>query len=350
MRNPSSVRLVSAGAAMALLAGCSNGSAIAPATSTTQVLHYQAMSGRIPSVVNPVGMLRRRQVGVANHKASFDACPVTGPIVYVSDFNNSTINIYKVPFAGQAPCGQLTASSGLDNPQGMIVRHNDLFVANSAGKNVLAFHRGAASPYMIYVDPNCGGEFPVDVAVSNDNYVFATNILGGTCNGSISIWQKQTGVLVSNILNKVGAESYFLTIQKDGTLYYDDNSVGLFKGSCAGGTCGSFNNTGAKFTFPGGLRSVDDEDLVLDDQGPPNGDLLTFEPPDFNNPAICSPGTVEPITFDINHRQRRVFIADAGLNEALEFSYPGCQLIGTVPFNAGGVPVGVAKDIPETLH
>ena len=352
MRISFAVKLLSAAAALALLAGCSDGSAIAPTSSTMQGHHFLAMSGRVPSVVNPVEMLKLRQVGTPNHRASFNACPASGPIVYVSDSATYTINIYKVPFAGQGPCGQLTASSGLINPQGMIVRHNDLFVANSGAKDVVAFHRGGTTPYMTYADPSCDGEFPVDVTVSNDDFVFATNIYGGGCHGSISIWQKQSGALVGNIPNQAGAYSYFLTIQKDGTLYYDDNSPGLYKGSCAGGTCGSFKNTGAKFTFPGGLRSVDDEDVVLADQGgpPPNGDLLTFEPPDFSNPAFCLPGAGDPITFDINHRQRRVFIADPERVEALELSYPDCKLIGTVPGNSSGLVIGVAKDQPESLR
>jgi hypothetical protein len=349
MRFSASANLLSAAAALALLTGCSSGSAIAPTSSTMQSHHFLAMSGRIPSVLNPVGMLKLRQLGTPDRTASFNACPASGPIVYMSDFNTSTINIYKVPFAGQAPCGRLTH---LKNPQGMIVRHNDLFVANTEALNVVAFHRGATRPYIKYTDPSCSGQFPADVTVSNDNFVFATNIISGSCaGGSISIWQKQSGALVGNIPNQAGANSYFLTIQKDGTLYYDDNTFALYKGSCAGGACGAFTNTGATFAFPGGLRSADGEDVVLDDQSASGGGaLFTYEPPDFSSPDVCTIGGADPVSFDINHRQHRAFVADAGLNEALELSYPGCKLIGTVPGNTSGLPIGMAKDQPETLH
>ena len=333
---------------MALLAGCSDGSAIAPTSSTMQGHHFLAMSGRVPSVVNPVGMLRLLQVGAPNHRASFNACPATGPIVYVSDFNANDISIYKVPLAGQKPCGLLTASSGLVNPEGLIVRHSDLFVANTIGHDVLAFHRGATTPYITYTD---GIQLPLDVTVSNDNYVFATNEYGGGTQGSISIWQKQSGALVGFIPNPDGALSYYLTIQKDGTLYYDDSSWGLFKGSCAGGSCGAFTNTGATFNYPGGLRSVDDEDVVLVDQKAAGGGaIFTYEPPNFSNPVVCTLGGTDPVTIDINRRQSRAFVADLGRDEVLELSYPGCKLIGFVRGEGGGALDGVAKDYPETLH
>ena len=348
MRIPTSAKLVSAAAALALLVGCSNGSALAPTSSTMQSHHFHAMSGRVPSVVNPVGMLKLRQVGTPDHTAGFNACPATGPIVYMSDFNNSVINIYKVPFAGQLPCGRLTH---VKNPQGMIVRHGDLFVANTGALNVVAFHRGATRPYIKYIDPSCSGQFPADVTVSNDNFVFATNIFGGSCAGSISIWQKQSGALVGTIPNQAGANSYFLTIQKDGTLYYDDNTLALYKGSCAGGACGSFSNVGATFAFPGGIRSADGEDVVLDDQSASGGGaLFTYEPPDFSNPDVCTLGGSDPVSFDINSNQNHAFVADAGLVVAAEYTYPGCKLIGTVPAGASALPIGIAKDFPETLH
>ncbi len=351
MRSPTPVRVLSAIAVLMLVTGCANGSAVAPTSATIQGHRYLAMSGRVPNVVNPVEMLKMRLVGVPNHKVSFDTCPATGPIVYVSDVINSIVDIYKVPFASQAPCGELTGSSGLVNPFGMIVRHHDLFVANASGFNVFAFHRGATMPYITYTDPTCGGELPEDVAVSNDNYVFATNVNSFGCNGSISIWHKQSGILVGNIPNPAGAASYFLTIQKDGTLYYTDSTPALYRGSCAGGVCGAFTNTSATFAFPGGLRSADGEDVVLDDQSAPGGGaLLAYEPPDFSSPGVCTIHGSDPVGFDISRQQQRAFVADSGLNKVLEVSYPDCKLIGTVPGNAGGLLVGVAKDIPETLH
>ena len=159
MRIPVPVKVLSAAAALALLAGCSNASAVTPTSSKIQSHTYLPMSGRIPSVVNPVEMLKLRPSGTPNHKASFYACPATGPILYVSDFNNSSINIYKVPFTGHGPCGQLTTASGLVNPQGLIVRHGDLFVANT-GAGCRGVPPRATKPYHLHrskLRRICGG-------------------------------------------------------------------------------------------------------------------------------------------------------------------------------------------------
>jgi hypothetical protein len=344
---PISVKVLSAVAALAMLAGCSNGAAILPTSTMMQSHRPLATSGRVPTLVNPVEMLKLRAFLAPNHQASFNVCPASGPLVYMSDGLNGNINIYKVPFSGQGPCGQLTAASGLSLPFGLIVRHSDLFVADLGARHVVAFHRGATKPYITYTDQSCGGEFPFDVAVSKDDYVFATNFDGGSCPiGSLSIWQKQSSVLVGTIPNQAGANPFFLTIQKDGTLYYDDKT-GLYSGSCPGGSCGAFTNTGASFGYPGGLRSADGEDVVLDDQTA--GSLYIYEPPHFDRPVVCQLGAFDPVSFDINLRQHHVFVASSQLNQALEFSYPDCKLIGTVPGNIGGSPVGIAKDFPETL-
>src|ERR1700682_5699754 len=123
MRIPTPIQALSAAAALALLAGCSSGSSIAPsASSSIQSHHFVNMSGRVPTVLNPVGMLKLRNLGGAqpNHKASYNACPASGTLTYMSDFNTSTINIYKGGnLTPLSLCGQLT---GLANPQGMIVK------------------------------------------------------------------------------------------------------------------------------------------------------------------------------------------------------------------------------------
>jgi len=353
MRIPTPIQALSAAAALALLAGCSSGSAIAPSGSTMQSHHVVMNSGRVPSVLNPVGMLRLHNLSGApqSKRAAFNACPAAGTITYMSDFNLSQIYIYK---GGNATplveCGLIT---GVINPQGMIVKAGNLYVANTGAGTVVAFHRGATTPFITYTDPTCSGQFPVDVTVSGDNFVFATNIFGGACAGSISIFKK-AGAYVSTIANGNGANDYFLTIQKDGTLYTDDNTFALYKAACAGGACGAFSNTGATMNFPGGLRSADGEDPVLDDQsGAGGGNLYTYEPPSFTNNTNCPVGGVDPVSFDINHSQHHAFFADAGLNQLTELKYTAstgaCSPKGSIPGHSSGLPIGAATDRAEAL-
>ena len=356
MRIPTPIQALSAAAALALLAGCSSGSAVAPSMSTTQSHHsVQMLSGRVPSVLNPVGMLRLHNLGgfQPDHKASWNACPAAGTIIYMSDFNTSDVNIYKG--GNTSPlvlCGQLT---GFTNPQGLMVKAGNLYVSNTDAENVEAFHRGSTSPFKTYTDTSCSGEFPADVTVSSDNVVYATNIISGACAGSISAWNKTSGNLIANIPNPNGANSYFLTIQNNGQLYFDDNTFGLYTAMCTGGSCGTFANVGATMNFPGGLRSEDGEDVALDDQsGPGGGNLYTYEPPTFNvNNTNCPVNGVDPVSFDVNHSQHHAFFADAGLNQLTELKYTNttgaCAAKGTVAGNQSGLPIGVGVDRAEVL-
>jgi hypothetical protein len=295
-------------------------------------------------------MLRLLQVGTPNHKAGFNACPASGPIVYVSDAQSATINIYKVPFAGQGPCGQLTAASGLASPQGMIVRRHVLYVANTGGLMFLLSTEELRRRICL-----CRPHLQRRISIRRyglQRWLRVRRQRHRRRSPRVDLdLAKQSGVLSRQYSKPAPRQVPFLTIQKDGTLYYDDDTFGLYKASCAGGTCGPFSNVGASFKCPGGLRSADGEDVVLDDQGAPGGGaLLTYEPPDFSNPGVCTLGGSDPVSFDINRREHHVFVADGGLNEALEYSYPDCKLIGTVPGNSGGVLIDIAKDYPETLH
>jgi hypothetical protein len=220
MRILTPIRALSTAVALVFLVGCAGGSAVAPKPSTPQS-HARSLMSRIPVALTPIGMLKVN-VNTGYHFRAFDHCPAAGPIEYISDFNNSVINIYKGPFAGQAPCGQLT--KGVLNPQGMFVRESthELYVANTGDGNILVFRRGAATPFKTYTDPS--GQFPLDVTIAKDGIVIATNIFGtNTEAGSLSTWRRD-GTFVGNFPNAKGAQDYYLTVQKDGTVYFDDNS------------------------------------------------------------------------------------------------------------------------------
>jgi hypothetical protein len=341
-------KALSAAAALALLAGCSSGSAIAPKPGGLQS-HARTSMGHVPAVVGPLGAMK-----IAYHatkRVGFNACPASGTIEYVSDFNNSVINIYKGKFAGQGPCGQL-ASASILNPEGLFVDKQDhLWVADTGNGNVLEFARGGSSPIATYVDTaNGNSEFPVDVTVAKDGTVIASNIYTpNTGIGSISTWLSN-GTLVGNFTNPNSAFDYFVTVQKNGTVYFDDSSLTLWSGSCPAGACSAFTNTGATgFNFPGGLRSAAGEDVVLLDQsGTGGGTLNTYEsfPGGPAQSCVLAPGD-DAVTFDLNKRRNHVFYSDATVGVAGESHYPSCKPIGTV--TGFGLAIGVAVDDPEPL-
>ena len=91
-----------------MLAGCSGSPTLAPKPSGMQDL-ANAMMRQVPAPVGMFAALKLRPN--SDHPyASFDSCPATGPITYISDYNNNVINIFAGTFKGQAACGAISGS------------------------------------------------------------------------------------------------------------------------------------------------------------------------------------------------------------------------------------------------
>jgi hypothetical protein len=346
MRIPTPIQALSAAAAIALLAGCSGGSsAIAPMPASPQYDAHSSM-GRVPAVMGLMGMLKVN-ADSGQHFKSYYSCPAKGPIKYVSDYNNSVIDVYVGKFAGQAPCGRIT--SGLGAPWGLYVKTDthDLYVANDFGHDILVFHRGQTKAYNTYTDPT--SQDPVDVTVAKDGTVIASNLVQTAFleNGSISTWigGPNGGTFVGNFAMANGGEGEFVTVQKNGTVYYDDlvgrtNLGALWFVSCPAGACGAQTQVaGVSFNFPGGLAFDDTNDLLANNGF---GQAETFELPN-PNPKTFPVGGI-PTGMAINDLDHHWFVADAANNDAAEYLYPSGALVGTVPGNPGGGTFGIAVD------
>ncbi|HEY5095373.1 MAG TPA: hypothetical protein VII69_09680 [Candidatus Eremiobacteraceae bacterium] len=340
--------VLTAAATLTLLSGCAGGPAFTPKPYVQQSVVRSPMT-RIPAAVGPLGMLSVHPT-VGHHFKGFDTCPAAGPIEYISDFNNNVVEIFAGKFAGQAACGQIAET--LQSPQGLFVGPNgNLYVANTGAGNILVFHRGATTHFTTYTDPT--GQYPVDVTVAHDKTVIASNLLkqDGSAAGSISTWTK-SGTFVGNYPMVHDLEGLFLTVQADGTLYYNDIDATLgqgllWTGSCPAGVCGKFTSTGAVSVFPGGLRSAQSEAVVQVDQILLT--VTTFQSfPNFTFCVIIGNGIVGPIGMDINKSEKHLFYGDAG-GVGGEIKYPTCAAIGTVPMQAGALPIGAASDPHEPL-
>jgi hypothetical protein len=160
---------------------------------------------------------------VGAHLQSFFACPARVSLKYVSDYNNNVVDVFAGKLAGQAPCGVLT--SKLNSPWGLWVKPDthDLYVANDGGKNILVFHRGQTKPYNTFTDPSV--QDPVDVVVADDGTVIASNFLEANQleDGSISTWigGPNGGTFVGNFAMESGSKGQFVTIRKDGVVFFD---------------------------------------------------------------------------------------------------------------------------------
>ncbi len=345
MRIFTSLQALSITAALSLLVGCTGvSSTLTPNVVSPQSGAHGAV-GRMPGAWDRLSGPRIRPHSVRKF-TSFDACPASGPIVYASDDTNNVVNIYVGKFAGQAPCGQI-ASSAFNFPYGLYVKTDthDLYVANES--NVLVFHRGQTTAYNTYVDPS--NQAVNNVVVAKDGTIIAANFgqIGGPEAGSISTWigGSNGGTFVGNFSMSNDVEGGFLTVQKNGTVYFNDldkSGVGLlWTVSCPAGVCGTQSQVaGVSFSAPAGLASDNEEDLLAVDQGAKTAD--TFELP---NPSPQTfPLTGIDFQLALSRRDQHLFVADALNNDAAEYAYPGGTLIGTVPGSAGGNLIGIAID------
>jgi hypothetical protein len=324
MKSTDVVRALSATAGLLLLAGCSSG--LSPTIAVHAVRANQHFIGRA-------------------------ACPLTGPIKYVSDalLAHSVINVYAGRFAGQAPCGQIV--SGLNSPVGLFVRagSHDLYVANTFGSNnIQVFHRGQTTPYNTYTNPSPPG-VPVDVAVAKDGTVIATYSNNRNHRfGFLATWigGPNGGTFVGNFPMKRDGVGEFLTVRRNGVVYFDEfddvsGAGSLWSVSCPAGACGAQTKVaGVSLSFPGGMAIDATGDVLVADAAPGAAD--TFELPNTKPRSFALAGT--PTGMAINELDHHWFVADYRNNDAAEYSYPDGALIGTVAGDAGGLTFGVAVD------
>jgi hypothetical protein len=338
---------IAAGAAIALLIGCSGAgpTSIAPKPQSPHT-GTRFVPGDVPAVVDPFDKL---YTGTARNIVSRDSCPATGLIVYVSDYVDSVIDIFAGNLAGQAPCAQI-ATASMVNPVLLYVKTDthDLYVANFARQNILVFHRGETSPYNTYTDPS--GQNPYGVTVAKDGTVIASNSgkhNGPPGTGSISTWipGPSGGKFVGNFPMTNDKFGLYVTAQKNGTIFYNDvdatSGLGaLWSLRCPAGACGVQTQVaGVSFMMPGGMGSDDADDLLVTDSY--TGTAETFNLP---NPSPSTFPMLQrfPIGMAINRTDHHWFAADADIGGIVEYSYPKGKVVGSVLVD--GQTIGVAVD------
>jgi DNA-binding beta-propeller fold protein YncE len=342
MTKLSTVKALTLSAAMALLVDCSGSPAISPKPSSPQAGYPDSLHHETIAHGNPSNLSSRLHTD--NQFESFNACPATGRIVYVSNYENSAIEIFYGGFHGQHSCGRIS-HDGLSYPQGIFVKDSthDLYVANRGNFNILVFHRGATRPYNTLIDPT--GQIPVDITVAEDGTVIAAN----RYSDSISTWRDGPGggMFVGNFPISPGNQALWVAVGKGGTVYFSDfvsnrHRIGrLWRGKCPLGVCGRFYVTSVRTVFPGGLRPADGGDIAQIDEAADT--LTTYHK--LPNGASCHLGAREtPAGFDFDRKQHHVFYADGKNYIAVEVSYPDCTPIGYVSFDLFTGPYGVAVD------
>jgi hypothetical protein len=324
MRRLTHVQLFVAIAAAAMFAGCSS----------------HGTSAIAPAPVSPAS---------TRHLASFNSCPATGSLKYVSDAFYNDISVYVGSFAGQQPCGVI-ASTALNNPTSLYVQPatHDLYVANQRGHDVLVFHRGQTDPYNTYTDPS--GQLPNDVTVAGDGTVLVANYTNPSQSekGSISTWLggPNGGTFVGNYPETHSYQGAYIAVKNNGTVYFDDVDRHILQGfvwflSCPAGVCGAQHRVpGMVLKYPGGMTFDKTGDLLMIDSMAPTAD--TFELPNPNPSTFPISGF--PLAMAISKDLRHMFVINAYHKNAEEYSYPDGALVGAVSGPQNSILAGIAVD------
>jgi secreted PhoX family phosphatase len=340
---PTAFQALTIAAALTLLAGCSG--AVSSAITTTPMSRQEIAS-------TPRG---------AHNIANYYGCPATGTLVYAADFYNNYINVYNGQFPVRHPCAEIGGYT-VDGPEGMYVdpATHDLYVANWYGSglgtsNVDVIHRGQITAYNTYNDPTL--QHSQDVTVASDGTVIVSNVsaFGGTPNGSISTWigGPNGGRFVGNFPMTNASSGGFITVKKNGTVYFSDvdatsGTGALWTVSCPAGRCGTQTQVqGVTFGAPGGMAFDDTGDLlVVTTESQSQGHADIFELPNPKPKAFALfYGPALGVAF--SPRDRHFYVANLiGFNNSTadEFTYPGGQFVREEEGNLNGGFTGIAVD------
>ncbi|HEY5095544.1 MAG TPA: hypothetical protein VII69_10540 [Candidatus Eremiobacteraceae bacterium] len=210
---------------------------------------------------------------------------------------------------------------------------------------IRVYHRARMHAYATYFDRSAG-EYPVDVTVAKDGTIIASNLrsIDGAVAGSISTWIG--GRFVGNYPMTNSLYGGYVTVARNGTVYFDDidatsNMGVVWSMSCPAGVCGAQTQVaGVSLNYPGGMAIAASGNLLINDWA--NNTADTFELP--NPEPSTLPVTHGPLGLAINEQDHHLFVAGTQRNETVEYLYPGGPVVGKVSGDPFGSTTGVAVD------
>ena len=337
----SRLQSLSAAAAIALLAGCSgsSSSAVAPKPASLKGDAY-FLTGPVSSALSPF--------------ASSRSLPYRD-VLYVSDPNDSRVDIYPLNTDNPAPIGEF--SSGLETPTGMALdaSHN-LYVANNTD-NVNASHLKDVPYFVSVFEPGKANpsasywkdlRHPTDVVVGSDGTVYVASL------GDGYVTEYPPGSMTpSQHFSPPSGSAFAVALDAQNDLYVAcTNSNAVFEfppGSTQGTNLGLVlggEPHGMAFDSHGNL-------LVAVSMAPNSGSKVDVFPPGSTKPSAQIGGVFQPFMIDLDQSERHLYVADFGSGNhdgaVFEFSYPAGKLIGKYSQGAASVAYGIAVNPPAPL-
>lgn len=247
-------------------------------------------------------------------------------LLYVSD---AFVEIYSVPTYSLV--GQIT--EGINEPDGLAVdKHGNLYVANYLGRTVTIYKPGETSPSLTLTESN----YPVDVAVGSNGYVYACDLKGGVDvykPGATSPIRRLTNPDLAGGVLGVAVDSSNDVYAAGETMYYSSPAAVEF--AKARGPGKNLGLTG--LYHPTGVI-VEDKYLIVSDVY--EGLILTYAPGQTSPSSTFT--APYPERSAINKGENVIYVPahDYYPDQVGVYDYPSGTLVTTV--SVGGYPGGAA--------
>jgi hypothetical protein len=331
-----------ASAAAAAFSACSGSPSLnVPAVPASSQIASSPLGGHSVKLGGQVFRFGDPRQNVGRGGGWMSPAAMKGGVLYGASYDGGFINLYSVKGNDQQPIGKLT--SGLTSPQGVIVdKHHNLWVANTNAFNVVAFKRGATTPFRTLSDPNY---YPISIAVDGNGTVYAANAESTTGPpGNVTVWKKghtkPTATLTYanfQIVLGIGVDAsnnvYVTYVPKSGP----PQMLEFPAGSQTGQPVAIADATIGDMTFDSSAN------LVMETL---SNTLGVWAPPYTSGPARTIPAFGNEPTF--NKSESTVWVAYANFStpKIVGYNYTTGALVDTITagWTNTAVPYGVAVD------
>jgi hypothetical protein len=325
------------GASLALLAGCSGASQLAPSTigaqSGAQVAGHQSSFVR---GMKPLGAFALTAAQLATLRNSGIKVPHVVPpkrnlanwghALFVADYVGNVVQEFQPKQGGAI----IATISDVVGPQGMDRdRHGNLYVTSQGTASVNVYTPGTYTASKILNEGN--QQAPASVAVCPNGTVYVSNTYanGGNVNGSIQIFAKGSTSPTGSIPDSNIYFSFFVACDAAGNVWYDyvdQNFVtGVAEYVPSTATITQFGSLG--IGFPGGIRALGNGKLSINDQSTSqfNGSVHIFDTSNMAGGPIASiTGFADPVSGSWIKSDAATWQADIS-NQRVEFA----KLVGS---------------------
>jgi hypothetical protein len=318
-------------ASLALLAGCSGASQLAPSATNAQAAGHSAL----PQGVNrPLGasalnasrlaMLRSSHVSVPRVVIANKSRSKWGRALFVSDYLSNVVQEFE-PKQGGAITATITDVVG---PQGMASdRQGNLYVTSQGTSAVNVYAPGNYTATKILNEGN--QQAPAYVAVCPNGTVYVSNTYanGGYVNGSIQIFAPGATAPTGSIPESNIFFSFGVACDKANNVwfnYLDTNFATAFAEYVPStGTITEFGGLG--IAFPGGIRSFGNGMLMINDQSSSqfDGTVNIFDSSNMAaGPVSTITGFADPVSGSLTASHKATWQADIS-NQRVEYAQIG---------------------------